>query len=208
MLDSRIRPLIDRSLAVSAERLATAGVTANQLTGLGLVLGLAAAAAIAMGWIGPGCVLFLAGRVADGLDGAVARRTHSVSDLGGYLDIVVDFIVYAAIPLGFALYDPSANALAAAFLLATIVVNGSAFLAFAIMAAKRRLTTAAQGAKSLFYLAGLAEGTETTAFYVAFCLWPQHFAVLAGAFASLCFLSACGRIASTAERLGNAADAG
>lgn len=208
MLDSRLRPLIDRTLAATSARLANAGVTANQLTGLGLGLGLAASAAIAVGWIGLGGAMFLAGRIADGLDGAVARRTSSVSDLGGYLDIVFDFVVYAMIPLGFALYDPGTNALAAAFLLAAVVINGSAFLAFAVMAAKRGLSATAQGAKSLFFLSGLAEGTETIAFYVAFCLWPQHFALLACAFASLCFLSAFGRIAMAAKLLRAAPGAG
>lgn len=200
MLDSRIRPLIDPPLDRCARALAAAGVTANGLTIAGFVLGLAATTAIALGHTLFGGGLFLAGRLADGLDGPVSRQTTS-TDLGGYLDIVFDFAVYAAVPLAFALYDPAANALPAAFLLAAIVANGSAFLAFAIMATKRGLETAAQGNKSLYFLAGLAEGTETVLVYTAMCLWPPLFPILATAFASLCVASAIGRIGIAARLL-------
>lgn len=200
MFDSRIRPLIDPPLDRCARALAAAGVTANGLTIAGFVLGLAAATAIALGHTFLGGGLFLAGRLADGLDGPVSRKTES-TDLGGYLDIVFDFAIYAAIPLAFALCDPSANALPAAFLLAAIVANGSAFLAFAVMAEKRALETKAQGTKSLYFLAGLAEGTETVAIYTAMCVWPEYFSLLAIAFASLCVASAVGRIALAVRAL-------
>lgn len=193
MLDSHIRPYLDRATARLARRLAKAGVTANQLTAIGFVLGLAAALLIILGRPPLAAVLFLLGRLFDGLDGPVARETEA-TDLGGYLDIVFDFIVYAAIPLAFALHDPAANALAATCLLAAIVANGAAFLAFAAIAGKRDLQTTAQGHKSMYFLAGLAEGTETVVLYTAMCLFPASFPVLAIAFAALCVASAIGRI--------------
>jgi len=193
MLDSRIRPLLDHATAGLARRLAKARVTANQLTAVGLVLGLGAALLIALGRPTLAAILFLLGRLFDGLDGPVARETKA-TDLGGYLDNVFDFIVYAAIPLAFALYNPAANALAAACLLAAIVANGTAFLAFAAIAGKRGLQTAAQGHKSMYFLAGMAEGTETVVTYTAMCLFPEAFPYLAAAFAALCVASAIGRI--------------
>src|SRR4029453_12749984 len=102
--------------------------------------------------------------------GAVARATQR-TDLGAFLDITLDFFVYAAVPLGFAAWSPHANALPAAFLLASFVANGSAFLAFSTMAEKRGITTTRQGRKSIYYLAGIAEGFETIAFMIAFCLF-------------------------------------
>jgi hypothetical protein len=83
--------------------------------------------------------------------------------------------VYGVIPLAFAIHDPRANALAATLLLASYLANGSAFLAFSIMAERRRLTIMRHGLKSLYYLAGLAEGFETIVFMAAFCLWPEWF---------------------------------
>jgi phosphatidylglycerophosphate synthase len=66
-----------------------------------------------------GLLLFLLSRIADGLDGAVARATMP-TDQGGFLDIALDFFVYAAIPLAFAVYDPSSNAFGAGVALAIL----------------------------------------------------------------------------------------
>ena len=137
--------------------------------------------------------MFVLNRFADGLDGAVARRTVA-TDRGGFLDIVCDFLIYAAMPLAFAVADPGRNALAAAALLASFMASGVTFLAFAILAAKRGLETSAQGRKSIYYLAGLAEGFETIVVLLAMCAWPEWFAQLAYGFAVVCGVSAVARI--------------
>ncbi len=187
MFDARLRPLIDPPLNALGRRLAGWGIGANAVTVLGIALGLAAAGAIAGGQYGPGLALILLNRLADGLDGAVARATR-LSDFGGYLDIVGDFVFYTAVPLGFVLADP-ARAPAAALLLAMFTLTGTSFLAFATMAAKRGLETAAHGRKSFFYNTGLAEGAETIAVFAAMALWPQHFGVIACGYAALCALT-------------------
>ena len=193
MFDSRLRPLIDPPLDAAGRRLASWGVTADQVTVAGFVVGLLAAGAIAAGASLVALVLIVVNRLCDGLDGAVARAT-AMTDRGGYLDIVLDFAFYAAVPLAFAAADASRNALAAALLLASFLVNGAAFLAFAGMAERNRLSTEAQGQKSFYYLAGLAEGGETIAFFLAFCAFPQFFPLLASLFACVCLASAAGRI--------------
>lgn len=193
MFDARIRPLIDPPLNAVGEQLAKAGVSANAVTISGFCLGILAAVAIACGYTFAGFVLIALNRLFDGLDGAIARASEK-TDLGGYLDITLDFFFYGAIPLAFAVLDPENNALAAAALLASFYANGSAFLAFAIMAAKRELTTARQGSKSLYYLGGLAEGTETIALFLLMALVPQWFSVLAWGFAIVCTVSALARI--------------
>lgn len=193
MLDARIRPLIDPPLDWLARRIAAAGIGADAITVAGAGLGVLAALAIAVGAMLGGLVLFLVGRLLDGLDGAVARQT-APTNRGGFLDIALDFIVYAAIPLAFAVHAPAANALAAACLLGGFLINGSAFLAFAVLAERLRLETQAQGLKSLYYIAGLAEGGETILAFTAFCLCPGWFAPLAFAFAALCLVSGLARI--------------
>lgn len=194
MFDAHLRPMIDPPLNRLGAALAARGVTADAVTLAGCALGIGASAAIALGYPGNALALFAAGRLLDGLDGAVARAV-APSDRGGYLDIVLDFAVYAAIPFAFALASPPANALAAAALLAAIVLNGSAFLAFSVMAERRGLETRAQGQKSLYYIAGLAEGAETIAAFIAMMLWPAHFPLIAWGFAALCLCSALARIA-------------
>jgi phosphatidylglycerophosphate synthase len=194
MFDRALRPWIDPPLNRMARRLARHGIGADQITVAGFAVGLSAALAVALGAFGTALVLVAVNRLADGLDGAVARLSGP-TDRGGFLDITLDFAFYAAVPLAFAVHDPSRNALAACTLLAAFLVNGSAFLAFALMAAKRGLTTAAQGHKSIYYLAGLAEGAETIAVFIACCLWPQAFAIIAYTFAAICVTSAVARLA-------------
>ncbi|MFN7165653.1 MAG: CDP-alcohol phosphatidyltransferase family protein [Pannonibacter sp.] len=200
MFDARLRPLIDPPLNAAGRTLAATGLAANAVTAIGLGFGLAAAALIALGYPLLALPLLLANRLADGLDGAIARAT-SRTDLGGYLDIVFDFLFYGAVPVAFALADPAANGVAAAVLLFSFYANGAAFLTFAIMAERRRLETSRQGLKSLYYLGGLAEGAETILVFTLMCVWPDSFAVLAYGFAVLCGLSAVARIATAIQVL-------
>lgn len=195
MLDAPARRLIDPPLGRLGRRLAGLGVSADAVSVAGFALGLLAAVAVALGWPALGLALFLLNRIADGLDGAVARHA-GITDRGGFLDIVFDFIVYAAMVCGFALLDPAANALAAAILLCAFMGTGSSFLAFAIMAGRRGLVTEARGKKSLYYLGGLAEGSETIAFLALACLFPSVFPILAWVFAAMCWLTTGARIAT------------
>ena len=187
MLDAKLRPLIDPPLNAAGRVLAGLGVTANALTFTGLAFGLGGAAAIAFGEIGWGLALIIANRLLDGLDGAVAR-VRGPSDLGGYFDIVADFAFYVSVPLAFGILSP-ANTLPALVLVASFVLTGVSFLAFAVIAGKRGATTEAHGQKSFFYSTGLAEGTETIAVFIAMCLVPAWFAPLAYGFAALCVLT-------------------
>jgi phosphatidylglycerophosphate synthase len=189
MLDSRLRPLIDPPLEATGRFLARLGIGADAVTLTGLALALGAAATIASGRFGLGVALVALNRIVDGLDGAVARATR-LSDAGGYLDSVCDYVFYAAIPLAFAWHDPAANALPAAALLASFLLTAASFLGFATLAAKRGLETRAQGRKSFYYSRGLIEGTETIAAFLAMALWPQWFATIAWTLAALCVLTA------------------
>jgi phosphatidylglycerophosphate synthase len=193
MLDRHLRPLIDPPLNRIGFGLAAQGVSANAVTLFGLGLGLVAALMIAFGAPLLALVPLLASRLADGLDGAVARATRK-TDFGGYLDIAADFLFYAMIPLAFVLADPVANGAAGAFLLASFYFNGTSFLGFAILAEKHGHKTDAQGQKSLYYSNGILEGTETIMFFVLLCLFETYFAPLAWIFGTLCFLTAVLRI--------------
>lgn len=195
MLDGMMKRVFDPALGRAAISLARYGVSANHITMVGLALGLFAASLIAAGhsgWVA--LVPLLANRLADGLDGSVARLSQ-ITDFGGFLDIVSDFIFYGAIPLAFVLREPNENGVAGAFLLTSFYANGSSFLAFAILAAKRNMQTQQRGVKSLYFTTGLLEGTETIAFFVTICIFPSYFVPLAWVFGGLCFLTAALRIA-------------
>ena len=200
MLDGFARRLIDPVLNRMGPVLAKR-MTADQVTLAGLGFGLLAAALIAAGAWGWALACLLVNRIADGLDGAVARQ-RGKTDFGGVLDIACDFAFYAAIPLGFVLADPAANAIAGAVLVASFYVNAATFLGYAILAEKRGMDTRARGEKSLYFTAGLMEGSETIAFFVLMCLWPAGFAVLAYIFAALCLVTALARLRLAAKVFG------
>ena len=193
MLDRHIRPLIDPPLNSLGGRIAHMGFSANQVTLIGLALGLAAAGAVLaeLHWLA--IALILGSRLADGLDGAVARAT-SVTDFGGYLDIVCDYVFYAAIPLAFVMLDPGAHGVAGVFLLLSFYVNAGSFLGFSVLAEKKKMQSRAHGVKSLYFTGGLLEGTETIVFFVLLCLFPGWFVPLAFGFGVLCLITAFARV--------------
>ncbi|MBZ9560074.1 MULTISPECIES: CDP-alcohol phosphatidyltransferase family protein [unclassified Modicisalibacter] len=194
MLDRWTANWVQPPLARVASRLATRGVSPDQITLAGFAIGMLALPLLAVEAYGAALVAILLNRLADGLDGALARHTHRASDAGGFLDIGLDFVFYAAVVVGFALADPAANALAAVWLLFAFVGTGSTFLAFAIMAARHRLERPAFPHKAFFYLDGLTEGTETILAFVAFCLWPGQFVWLAGGFTVACLITTLTRL--------------
>lgn len=192
MLDAFARTLIDPPLNRLGAQVAQTGITANQLSIGGAAFGFAAGALIAAGYFSGGLAMIIVSRLLDGFDGAVARTT-APTDFGGYLDIICDYVFYAAVPLGFAITSP-ANLLPAAALLASFLLTAASFLAYAALAEKRGLVTTSQGIKSFYYMAGLIEGTETIAAFILFCLLPDWFPVLASIFAVLCVITAIGRV--------------
>ena len=192
MLDGLMRQIIDPPLLLAGRVLARNGVQADAVTAFGLVLGLGCAAAIWLGFDMLALALLLAGRLCDGLDGAVAAARQR-TDRGGFLDIVCDFVFYGAVVLAFALRDPAANAVAAAVLLFSFYVNAATFLAYAAIAAKRGLETTSRGHKTIYFTAGLAEGSETIGVFIAMLLLPEWFSVLAYGFAALVLVTAVSR---------------
>ncbi|MGQ0486622.1 MAG: CDP-alcohol phosphatidyltransferase family protein [Hyphomicrobiales bacterium] len=184
-----LKPVAD----AAARRLAAKGLGADQVSLAGFAIGLLAALAIALGFPTLAIVPLLLNRAIDGIDGALARLSQA-TDRGAFLDIGLDFLFYAAIPLGFGLADPGNNGLAAAVLLAAFVGTGTSFLAYAVIAEKRGLKNEAYPTKSFYYLGGLTEGTETIVCFLAMCWWPQHFAGIAYVYAALCTVTTVTRL--------------
>jgi len=195
MIDAAFLPVQRRLLAPPAEWLARRGIGADRITVAGFVVGCLAVPALAFGAYGLALLFILANRLADGLDGAVARITGP-TDRGAFLDIALDFLFYALVPLGFALADPERNALPAAVLIAAFVGTGSSFLAFSAVAAQRGLRASAYPSKGIFYLGGLTEGAETIAALAAMCLFPAAFPLIAYVFAAACAVTTLTRWAA------------
>jgi CDP-diacylglycerol--glycerol-3-phosphate 3-phosphatidyltransferase len=195
MLDRLSIKVIRWPLAQSAKLLDRAGVTANQTTLFGFVLGCLAFPALAYTHYDLALVCILLNRICDGLDGALAR-IQGITDAGGFLDISLDFLFYSLIPFGFVVANPEQNAVAGAFLIFSFIGTGTSFLAFAVMAGKRGIENPVYQHKSLYYMSGLTEGTETIGCFVLLCLLPQYFAPIAIVFGIACWFTTFTRIYS------------
>lgn len=195
MLDSLSIKVIRWPMSQSAKLIDKCGITANQTTLFGFALGCLAFPALIFEQYTLALVLIIANRICDGLDGALAR-IQGITDAGGFLDISLDFLFYSLIPFGFIIANPEQNAIAGAFLIFSFIGTGSSFLAFAVMAGKRGIENPIYQHKSLYYMSGLTEGTETIACFVLFCLLPTHFAPIAYLFGAACWFTTFTRIYS------------
>src|SRR6056297_1900033 len=133
MFDILLRPLKDKVLDPCAKLLGRF-LSPHAVTLISLLLGAASVTAVFYGRLGAALILWILNRITDGLDGAVARVTGKSSDIGGYIDIMADFLIYAALPIAFALQSPAEGALiAAAVLLAAFYINAGAWMYLAAL---------------------------------------------------------------------------
>ena len=179
MLDSTLRPAKDRLFAVAA-RTPLRRLHPTVISSVGLAAGVAAALAawqtksiLAVG-------LWLFGRLADGLDGAVARSTDRSSDTGGLVDFLFDTIGYAAIPLGLAFgLDERSVWIATAVLLASFYLNAVSLGYIAALLEKRASGVVARGqVTSVALPRGFVEGTETIVFFTLALAVPDAAATI------------------------------
>ena len=195
------RAILDKSRKLQstlATELLKRDIGANHVTIAGFFVGMLALPSLVLDLPLLALLFILLNRLLDGLDGTLARMT-TPTDKGGFLDIVLDFLFYSSIPLGFALANPEQNALAAAVLIYAFIGTGCSFLAFAVIAAKRQMSSTDYPNKSFYYLGGLTEATETILVFSLMCLWTEWFAVFAYIFASLCAITTFLRIRAGIE---------
>ncbi|QPG04500.1 CDP-alcohol phosphatidyltransferase family protein [Salinimonas marina] len=195
MLDSLLTPVIKPAVRPLIKWLDKHNISPDQLTLGGFAVGLLAVPLIILGWYYVALAIILGNRLIDGLDGELARFQNSSSSAGGFLDICLDFLFYASIPLAFGLAAPAQWGIPAMVLLVSFIGTGSSFLAFAIAAEKYAIDRPQFANKSFYYMQGLTEGTETILFFVAVCIWPQWFPILAYVFAAACSITIVTRIA-------------
>ncbi len=163
MIDARILPLQKAILQPVATLLAQRGVKADTISLVGFLAGFSAFVMLGLSLWLPALLLILINRLLDGLDGAVAR-IQGPTHRGAYLDIALDMVFYALIPLGFAIAMPEANALPAAVLIVTFVGTGSSFLAFSAVSARLGRNAPEFPTKGIYYAAGIAEGLRPLRF--------------------------------------------
>jgi len=183
MFDEFLRALKDRFFAPFARRLG-GFMGPNTVSLFAFLAGMASAGVVLLGGFFPALLLWLVNRIADGLDGSVARETDRQTDFGGYLDIMLDFTVYAAVPVAFAVFHDSREVyLSAMVLLAVFYANAASWMYLSALAEKRgekRRGFREQGqnrpegghSTSLPMPRGLIGGAETLVIYTLFFVFP------------------------------------
>ena len=200
MFDILLRPLKDKLLDPFAKALGRV-FSPNAVTLISFLIGAASVAAVFYSSLGIGLILWILNRMSDGLDGAVARVTGNSSDLGGYIDIMADFLIYAALPIAFALQSPAEGALiAAAVLLAAFYINAGAWMYLAALLEKRGRASSRE-VTAVTMPEGLIGGTETVVFFTLFFLLPQFLVLLFYLMAALTLLAAAQRLIWAVKKL-------
>lgn len=205
MFDTQARTALAGPMDRIADWLDRPAITPNRLTALGVLLGLAGAGSAAGGWWASAAVLWLLSRLADGLDGPLARRrgTADASGAGGFLDIAADFFVYGTFVVGVAV-GVGGSALPFLFVLLAYYVNGTVFLAFSSIAertGRRRSGDRLSRGRSLNFLGGLAEGGETIAVHTLWCLLPASAHTVAWVWAGVVAVTAAHRVVTGYRQL-------
>lgn len=192
MLDRTLRKLVDPTLNPIASILVKNGFSANSITIIGFLIGVLSWIALAMNLYYLALGMIVLNRIFDGLDGLIAQKTFK-TEIGGYLDIVLDFLFYSGVPFFFALGKPEMG-IPASFLIFSFMGTGSSFLAYSAIAAKHKIPNDEYKNKAIYYLGGLTEGSETIAFFLFICLIPDKFESGAWIFGSLCWITTFSRI--------------
>jgi phosphatidylglycerophosphate synthase len=192
MFDTKMRRLKDRVGTPLARRLQR--VNPLLMSMLALIAGLLAAYAAYRNQYFLAFGLWYLNRALDGLDGLIARLSDSQSDLGGYVDIVTDYVIYAALPIGLVAGSPSNERyLALAFMLASFYVNSASWMYLAAILEKRSAHTSDTDT-TVVMPAGLIGGFETIIVYGVFLLFPSHIVWLFSIFGVLVFFTAFQRV--------------
>ena len=203
MWDDLLRRWKDAWLAPLARRLGPR-VPPTAITLVAACVGLACAWAAARGMAATAVALWAGNRLLDGLDGTQARVHGRQGDFGGYLDILLDFVVYAAIPLAFVVASPDVRtATAVAWLLASFVVNAASWMYLAAVLERRHAGAAARGELTTVTMPpGLVAGTETVVLYAVMLAVPEWRLALVRLMTGLVALTVVQRVAWARRHLG------
>jgi len=192
MFDTPLRKVKDRVGAPLARRLSRVSPTTISL--IGLVIALIAAWSAYRQIYFAAFALWILNRALDGLDGLLARMHNKQTDFGGYVDILTDFIAYAALPIGLVAGSPSNERyLALAFMLASFYINTASWMYLAAILEKRS-QHGDDTPTTIVMPAGLIGGFETIIAFGAFTLFPAHLTTLYIIFAILVFITIAQRL--------------
>ena len=192
MFDRQIQKYTQKPLQYIA-KLFLKFISPNHMTLIGFSFGLLMCLSIIIDQYLMAIIFLFVNRLSDGLDGTMARLQNP-TPLGGYLDIVLDFLIYGGFVLSFGITEQN-NTLLSMVLLFCYIGTGSTFLAkAAILPSLTKQNLNEEIPKSFHYAVGLVEGTETIVFMVLCLLFPNLFIYFTFIFIILCLITIVFRI--------------
>ena len=192
MFDRQIQKFTQKPLQYIA-KLFLKFISPNHMTLIGFGFGVLMCLSIIIDQYLIAIIFLFFNRLSDGLDGVMARL-QTPTPLGGYLDIVLDFLIYGGFVLSFGITEQN-NTLLSMVLLFCYIGTGSTFLAkAAILPSLTNQNLNEEIPKSFHYAVGLIEGTETIVFMVLCLLFPNLFIYFSFIFIILCLITIVFRI--------------
>ncbi len=174
MIDNPFRNRLAPAVAPCLKLLSALHLTPNQVSLLGLGVGLTAAYLVASGYFVAAIFTWWASRFLDGLDGIYARATNQTSAFGAFLDIQLDMLAYSAMIAAFYWQFPHLAWQWLIIMLAYVLCISGA-LALGSFEAKQGIKDSS--GRGLRLAVGLAEGGETGLAYTVFLLFPNQLAI-------------------------------
>lgn len=193
MLDEKLRPLKEAVLIPVSKQIGKV-LSPNVMTFISFLLGTVSIVYILMGQYLLAGILWGLNRITDGLDGTIARVTGRQSDIGGYLDILADFVIYSLIPIAFVIDRGRINSelLVLSIMLAVYYINAASWMYLSTLLHKREKIEGQY--TSVIMPLGVVEGFETIVFYTLFFIIPNRILALMTILLILTFLGTIQRI--------------
>ena len=199
MLDQKLNFVFKPVLTKFAIILLKYEILPNQITLFSFILGVFCFIFLSLGMVYTALIFFILNRFFDGVDGTLARLKKP-TDLGGFYDIISDFLIYSLLPFGFILFDNN-NFLSMSLLLTSFIGTCATFLTTAWIFEKKKIKIVQLSKKSFFYSEGLIEGTETIILFIFMFVFYEVANLIAWIFALLCFLTAIMRVIKVSKIL-------
>ena len=202
MFDIQLRSFKDRLFDPSCQYIPHS-VTPLHITISAFSAGLAACFSASQHHVRLSLSFWLLNRALDCLDGALARHRKTASDLGGFLDLLGDFIIYSLLPLSLAMGHPDAWD-AVAILEASFHVNNFVLFYVAAIAEKNAVANGKKSKEltSLMMKPALIEGMESGILFTAMLVFPEYLRILSWVMALLVSLGIFQRVTWTISALG------
>lgn len=184
MLDITLRPLKDAIFNPLCHTIPPS-ITPLHVTTAAFLTGLASCSAAARASPSAAVTLWLVNRGLDCLDGALARHRGQASDLGGFLDLLGDFLIYGLIPIACGYpalsgrpHESVGLALSLAFAVHSFFINNFVLFFVAAVLEKRKAAgrdeSEVEGLTSVAMRPALIEGAESGFIFTVMLAVPRY----------------------------------